>query len=303
LIDLEYSILGRTGLRVSKLGLGGAPIGGDFGATDETEIERVIHESLDLGINFIDTAPLYGRGKSEERIGRALAGGRREKVVLATKAVRSDMKYNYANTIESVGQSLRRLRTDWIDLLQIHDVESQSNELMQETIPALQKLREDGKIRFLGVTTRDLPLLLQYMKTGVFDSVQFYARYMLLDSSAANEIIPYAKVNNIAVINGSVLGMGLLADSPAIFLNAAVRKESSKRMEKLAFLRKSEPKGLIEPAMRFSLGNPDIHVTLTGTASSKSLRLNAGYCDGQGLPAEDERRVLTLFQDSPSLFK
>jgi len=301
---MEYNLLGRTGLRVSKLGLGGAPIGGDFGATSERDIERVIHESLDMGINFIDTAPLYGSGKSEERIGKALEGERRAKVVLATKAVRRGVKYEFANTIASVEESLKRLRTDWIDLLQLHDVETQPYELViEETIPALQKLKKDGKIRFLGVTTRKLPLLLRYMKTDIFDSIQFYARYMLLDVSAALEVIPYAKERNIAVINGSVLGMGLLADAPAAFLGTEIREEATKRMEKLGFLRRSEPKGLIEPAMRLSLGHPDIHVTLTGTASLNSLRVNATYCDGKGLAAEDESKILTLFKDSPSLFE
>ncbi|SEO33102.1 aldo/keto reductase [Paenibacillus sp. OV219] len=300
---MEYTTFGRTGLRVSKLGLGGAPIGGDFRDIDEAEIERVVHESLDLGINFIDTAPLYGLGKSEERIGRALTGGRRDKVVLATKAVRYDFAYNYENVIRSAEESLKRLQTDYVDLLQLHDVEKQPYELIiNEAIPALLKLKEQGKIRFLGVTTRDLPLLKRYMETGAFDAIQFYARYMLLDYSAANEIIPLARANDIAIINGSVLGMGLLAESPAKFLGEDMRTEAAKRMEKLAFLRRSEPKGLIEPGMRFSMQNPDIHVTLTGTASSRSLHANASYCDGVGLAPEDHERVLSLFADTPSLF-
>ncbi|WP_308637457.1 aldo/keto reductase [Paenibacillus silvisoli] len=300
---MEYTTFGRTGLRVSKLGLGGAPIGGDFKDVDEKEIERVIHEALDSGVNFIDTAPLYGRGLSEERFGRALLGGRREKVVLATKAARFDQDYDYDGIIRSVEGSLKRLQTDHIDLLQLHDVEKKPYDvIMNEAVPALQKLREDGKIRFLGVTGRDLDLLKRYMETDVFDSVQFYARYMLLDYSAAKEIIPLAKEKNIAVINGSVLGMGLLADAPAQFLDEEIRAEAAKRMEKLAFLRRTEPKGLIEPGMRFSLQNPDIHVTLTGTASSRSLRANISYCDGQGLSPEDHSKVLSLFGDYPSLF-
>ncbi|SFT21695.1 aldo/keto reductase [Paenibacillus sp. BC26] len=300
---MEYTTFGRTGLKVSKLGLGGAPIGGDFKDVDEAEIERVIHESLDLGINFIDTAPLYGGGLSEERFGRALVGGRREKIVLATKAARFDKDYDYAGIMNSVEESLKRLQTDYIDLLQLHDVEKKPYDvIINEAIPAMQKLREEGKIRFLGVTTRNLDLLKRYMETDVFDSIQFYARYMLLDYSAAKEIIPLAKAKNIAVINGSVLGMGLLADAPAKFLNEELTSEAARRMESLAFLRRTEPKGLVEPGMRFSLQNPDIHVTLTGTASSRSLRANISYCDGQGLAPEDHGRVMRLFADSPSLF-
>ena len=163
---MEYTIFGKTGLKVSKLGLGGAPLAGDFGKTDEGEVQRLIHEALDLGINFIDTAPLYGRGESERRIGKALIG-RRDGIVLASKAVRSDMTYDYSSTIQSVEDSLQRLQTDWIDILQLHDVGVASYELIvNETVPALQKLRQEGKIRYMGVTTRDLPLLLDLWIRG-----------------------------------------------------------------------------------------------------------------------------------------
>ncbi|MBB3067319.1 L-galactose dehydrogenase [Paenibacillus baekrokdamisoli] len=295
-------MFGKTGLKVSKIGLGGAPLAGDFGKTDEEEVQRLIHESIDSGINFIDTAPLYGRGESERRIGNALIG-RRDRVVLASKAVRFDLSYDYDSTIRSVEDSLKRLQTDWIDLLQIHDVETQPYDvIMNETVPALQKLRRDGKIRFIGVTTRDLPLLLRYMKTDSFDTIQFYARYMLLDHTAKDEVLPLASQMGIGVINGSVLGMGILADAPAHFLDKETLEKAEFRMEQLKFLRKKQLKGLIEPGMRFSLGNPDIHVTLTGTSSLNSLRSNLSYCDGEGLAPNDLHKVYELFQGQ-SLFK
>jgi len=299
---MEYTILGKTGLKVSGMGLGGAPLAGDFGKTDEGEVRRLIHEAIDSGINFIDTAPLYGLGESERRIGQALAG-RRERVVLATKAVRSDLTYDYDGTIRSVEDSLSRLRTDWIDLLQIHDVETQPYDMiLNETVPALRKLRQDGKIRFIGVTTRDLPLLMRYMRTACFDSIQFYARYMLIDHTAKDEVLPLAREMGLGVINGSVLGMGLLADAPAPFLERETVDRAEDRLEQLKFLRTKESQGLIEPGMRFSLGNPDIHVTLSGISSLTALRENLAYCDGQGLAPEDVRKVYELFQGQ-SLFR
>lgn len=294
---MEYTLFGKTGLKVSKLGLGGAPLAGDFGKTEEDEVQRMIHQAIDSGINFIDTAPLYGLGESERRIGKALAGGRRNQVIIASKAVRSDLRYDYESTIKSVDESLQRLQTDWIDILQLHDVESQPYDLIiNETIPALQKLKQEGKIRFTGVTTRVLPLLMEFMKTGSFDSIQFYTRYMLIDHTAKDEVLPLAKEMGIGVINGSVLGLGLLAESAAHFLDQEIVKKASVRMEQLKFLRKTEPKGLIEPGMRFSLGNPDIHVTLTGTSTISEIRENVALCDGQGLDVEDLQKVYVLFQ-------
>ncbi|WP_309122140.1 aldo/keto reductase [Paenibacillus sp.] len=295
---MEYTTFGKTGLTVSKMGLGGAPLAGDFGKTDENEVQRVIHEAIDLGVNFIDTAPLYGRGESERRIGRALAGGRRERVVLASKAARSDMRYDYKTIIQSVEDSLARLRTDRLDLVQLHDVDTQPYELIiEEAIPALRKLREDGKVRFLGVSTKVLDLLMRFMRTEAFDAVQFYARYMLLDHSAKDALLPLAREMNLGVINGSVLGMGILAETPASFLGEETVRRAAEGIAKLDFLRtKDGPGGLIEPAMRFSFANPDIHVTLSGVATLDALRMNAALCDGRGLEAERQAKVFELFQ-------
>lgn len=300
---MEYTTFGRTGLRVSKLGLGGAPLAGDFGPADEREVEKMIHEAIDGGINFIDTAPRYGRGESERRIGRALRGGRRSQVVLASKAVGPDEPFTYDATIRSVEQSLARLETDWIDLLQIHDAEQAPYEtIVGETLPALEKLREDGKIRYIGVSTRVLSLLKRFVELNRFDSIQFYARYMLIDHTAKDELLPLATEAGIGVINGSVLGLGLLADTPAPFLNKAIVEEAALRIQQLQFLRKREPHGLVEPAMRFSLSQPAIHVTLTGAATPEVLRTNMAYCDGKGLEPEELERVYALFQGK-KLFK
>ncbi|MFC4776619.1 aldo/keto reductase [Paenibacillus sp. GCM10023252] len=298
---MEYTILGKTGFRVSQLGLGGAPLGGDFsdGVTDE-QVTEVVHRSLDLGINFIDTAPLYGRGESERRIGEALKGGKRESVILASKAVMRGEAYNYENTIRSVENSLKRLQTDVIDLLQIHEPDSWNfDEVMNGCYLALVKLKEQGKIRAIGVNGRDFDVLLPYLQTRVFDTTQVFSRYMLIDHSAKDKVFPLTRELNMGVINGSVLGMGLLADAPAKFINQSMIDLAEERKAKLAFLRKTEPKGLIEPAMRFSYSCPDIHVTLTGTTSIRSLERNASYCDGKGLPREDLDCIFAAFPSDP----
>lgn len=295
-INVEYTEFGNTGVWVSKLGLGGAPLAGDFGRTDEQEVQHMIHAALDLGITFIDTAPLYGNGESERRIGKALSEGKRGGVFLASKAVRSDRRYTYKAVIQSVEDSLIRLRTDWIDLLQMHDVETQPYELLiEETIPALERLREDGKIRYIGATTRYLQVLERLMSTERIDAVQFYGRYMLLDFTAAETTIPLAKSLGLGVVNSSVLGMGLLAGRPASFLQNEVVKEAEERIRELDFLLPEGARMLAEPAMRFSLGHPDIHVTLIGASSVKTLAANAAICDGRGLQPYLLARLLKQF--------
>ncbi|GGD81398.1 aldo/keto reductase [Paenibacillus nasutitermitis] len=300
---MQYTTLGQTGIRVSKLGLGGAPLGGDFGATTEEEIERVIHTALDSGINFIDTAPLYGNGQSELRIGRALKG-RRADTVLATKAVRRDQAYTYENTMSCFEDSLRRLQTDYIDLIQLHELERTNfEEAMNGTVAAFLKLKEEGKVRAIGVNAGKPEILLPFIASGKIDMVQNYGRYMLIDFSAREKLHPFAREHGVGIINGSVLGMGMLADSPAPFLaNREMLEEAERRKAQLDFLRKPGPKGLIEPAMRFSLTCPDIAVTLTGTSSVQSLLKNIGYCDGQGLTEAEQTLLFGLFDGLAPVF-
>src|SRR5947209_12585391 len=147
--------LGRTGVRVSPLCLGAMMFGG-WGNTDHDECERIIHRALDAGINFIDTADVYSRGESEEVVGKALAG-KRENVILATKVhgTMGDDPNQFGNSrrwiIREVENSLRRLKTDWIDLYQIHRPEADTD--IAETLGALSDLVHAGKVRYIGSST------------------------------------------------------------------------------------------------------------------------------------------------------
>ncbi|MCS7460596.1 aldo/keto reductase [Paenibacillus doosanensis] len=298
---MEYTVLGRTGIRVSRLGLGGAPLGGDFGATSDKEAVDTVHAALDAGVTFFDTAPLYGRGESERRLGLALQG-KRPQAVIATKAVMRGEPYTYDNTIKSVEMSLRRLQTDWIDLIQLHETEATTFEEAREgTLAAFERLKRDGKVRAIGANGRNTDILAQYLRTGLLDTAQTYCRYTLIDHSAREHVFPLAREYGAAVINGSPLNMGVLADTPAPFLqnNPELLEEAGRRMRMLDFLRKPGPHGLVEAAMRFSLTCPDIAVTLTGAASPDIVAQNAAYCDGQGLEEPELLRVLELFAGKP----
>ena len=153
---MQYRTLGRTGVQVSPLCLG-AMMFGQWGNPDHDDSIRIIHRALDAGINFIDTADVYSRGESEEIVGKALADGRREHVVLATKihGVMGNDPNQQGNSrrwiIQEVEASLRRLKTDWIDLYQIHRPSPETD--IEETLSALDDLVRQGKVRYVGSST------------------------------------------------------------------------------------------------------------------------------------------------------
>src|SRR5437588_5192593 len=150
---METRTIGQTGVRVSPLCLG-AMMFGAWGNTDHDECIRIIHRALDAGINFIDTADVYARGESEEIVGKALAGGRREHVILATKVhgTMGDDRNQFGNSrrwiVREVESSLKRLNTDWIDLYQIHRPERETTDI-DETLGALSDLVRAGKVRYI----------------------------------------------------------------------------------------------------------------------------------------------------------
>src|SRR3979409_355787 len=153
---MELRQLGSTGVQVSPLCLG-AMMFGDWGNQDHEDSVRIIHRALDAGINFIDTADVYSRGEAEQIVGKALAGGRRDNVVLATKVhgTMGDDPNEFGNTrrwiVREVENSLKRLKTDWIDLYQIHRPEMDTD--IDETLGALTDLIRAGKVRYVGSPT------------------------------------------------------------------------------------------------------------------------------------------------------
>jgi aryl-alcohol dehydrogenase-like predicted oxidoreductase len=213
---MEYRSFGRTGVQVSALCLGCMNFG--WGTDEETSI-RTIHKALDAGINFLDTANVYGRGASEEITGKALAGGRRNRVFLATK-VHSPMSDDDPNAwgnhrrhiVEQCEQSLRRLQTDWIDLYQIHRPQPQIP--IDETLRALDDLVRAGKVRYVGTSTfaawQVVEALWASQTLGLNRFVSEQPPYNILDRRVERELIPCAQTYGLAIIPWSPLAGGLL---------------------------------------------------------------------------------------------
>ncbi len=213
---MEYRLLGRTGVKVSPFCLGAMNFGGP---TPQSDAIRIIHRALDASINFIDTANIYQDGESERAVGKALAGERRKKVILATKVhfPTSDDPNDRGNTrrhiLMAVEESLGRLDTDWIDLYQIHRPVFDFPQ--DETLRAMDDLIRQGKVRYIGTSTYPAWFIMEALalseRYGLVRFVSEQPPYNLLDRRIENELIPFAQRHNVALITWSPLAMGMLA--------------------------------------------------------------------------------------------
>ena len=274
--SLRFRTLGATGLQVSELGFGAAALGDEFGSVDPEEGTRAVHQAIDLGINFFDTSPYYGRTLSEERLGRALAG-KRHQVILATKCGRYDVDqfdFTRSRIRASVEQSLRRLRTDTIDLYQAHDIEwGQRMALVEETIPALRELQAEGKVRFIGITGLQLEHLRHVAELAPVDTILSYCRYNLLADDLNTTLAAFARDRRIGLINASPLHMGMLTEQGAPPWHPAsqtVHRTSSKAAE----LCRTRGADLSRVALQYCLDSTGVATTLSGFATAGQVRAN-----------------------------
>jgi aryl-alcohol dehydrogenase-like predicted oxidoreductase len=215
---MNYRTLGSTGTKVTPLCLG-AMMFGAWGNPDHDDSTRIIHRALDAGVNFIDTADVYSRGESEEIVGKALAGGRRDNVVLATKVhgTMGDDPNEFGNSrrwiIREVENSLRRLRTDWIDLYQIHRPEGDTD--IDETLGALTDLVRAGKVRYIGSSTFPASQMVEAQwvaaRRGRERFVCEQPPYSLLVREVEKDVLPTAQRHGMGVIPWSPLAGGWLS--------------------------------------------------------------------------------------------
>jgi aryl-alcohol dehydrogenase-like predicted oxidoreductase len=214
---MEYRTLGQTGVKVSPLCLG-AMMFGEWGNRDHEDSIRIIHRALDAGINFVDTADVYSRGASEEIVGKALAGGRRDHVVLATKVhgTMGEDPNEFGNTrrwiIREVENSLRRLQTDWIDLYQIHRAEPDTD--IDETLGALSDLVHAGKVRYVGSSTFPPSRIVEAQwvaeRRGRERFVCEQPPYSILVRGVEDDVLPTCQRYGMGVIPWSPLAGGWL---------------------------------------------------------------------------------------------
>lgn len=274
---MEYRTLGRTGLAVSKLGFGGSPLGDEFGAADPLEGERAVHCAIDLGINYFDVAPYYGRTLAETRLGAALQG-RRDKVVLSTKCGRYDVHgfdFNARRIRCSIDESLGRLRTDYLDVFLAHDIEFvDANQIIEEAIPAMRALQREGKARYIGITGLQLNMLRRVAEAVPVDIILSYCRYNLLITDMDDLLTPFTKEQGIGLINASPLHMGILtATGPPPWHPASSEVKRAGR----AVVDLCAGRGVraSDVALQFAVAHPYVSTTLAGMATVEQVRQNA----------------------------
>ena len=278
--------LGSTDLEVSPLGFGGAPLGNEYGDVEAREAIAAVHHALDAGINFIDVAPYYGRTLAEERLGEALVG-RRDEVVLATKCCRFDKRgfdFSAERVHSDIDGCLRRLRTDRLDLFQIHDVEfGNRDQILEETLPAMREVQAAGKARYIGITGLPVHLLRDLATEFPVDTVLSYCHYNLLVDDLADVLVPLARERGMGLINGSPLHMGILSTGGEQPWHPAVEevKQVGRAIARLCVERGTN---IVDVALRFALDSRDIAVTLCGMRTPAEVEQNLGLLSAASDP-------------------
>lgn len=273
-----YRNLGRTGLKVSALSLGGAAMGQQYGPVSTAEVADCVHAAIDAGVNLIDTSAYYGKGRSEEMLGDILQGGWREKVYLCTKAGRIDVDqfdYTPAAMRQSVEASLKRLRTDAVDILLAHDIEYASDfeKNFTETAECLHDLKRQGKCRFVGMSGLPLGLLHRAIERCDLDVVISYSHFTLQSQRLLSELLPITNEKGVGLLNASPLCLGALTNQgpppwhPGSANLKAVARQAAAFCQQcgvdISFL-----------GMQFCYAEERIASTITGTARVSELEMN-----------------------------
>ena len=267
--------LGRTGLQVPILSFGASSLGQEFRPVALDEALASVKVALAGGITLIDTSPFYGRGMSEVLLGLALQGVPRHDYLLCTKLGRYDLAhfdFSARRVAESVDVSLHRLGTDHLDIVLCHDIEFvPMQQIVDETLPALRKARDQGKLRFIGFSGYPQKIFRFICDQADVDCVLNYNQYTLQNTRFADETMPFLKERGIGVMNAGPFSARLLTDAalPPWLKEPEEVKAAARRAADLCRARGSS---IAKLALQFSLANPDIATTVAGSASPANIR-------------------------------
>lgn len=267
--------LGQTDLQLPILSFGASSLGAEFRKVTLDEALSSVRVALECGLNFIDTSPFYGRGMSEVLLGIALRGVPRESYTLCTKLGRYDLEhfdFSAKRVAESVDVSLHRLGTDHLDIVLCHDIEFvPMQQIVDETIPALRRIQQAGKVRYIGISGYPMKIFRFILEQAKVDCVLSYNQYTLQNTRFADEIVPYLKAKGVGAMNAGPFSARLLTNAP---LPAWLKEpeEVKAAARKAAALCASRGVDIAQLAVQFSIAHPDIATTVAGSANPANIR-------------------------------
>jgi L-galactose dehydrogenase len=295
--------LGRTGLQLPILSFGASSLGQEFRAVKLDEALAAVHAALDCGLNFIDTSPFYGRGMSEVLLGIALRGVPRGSYLLCTKLGRYDLAhfdFSARRVAESVDVSLHRLATDHLDIVLCHDIEFVPlPQIIEETIPALHKLKATGKVRFIGISGYPQKIFRHVAERADIDCVLSYNQYTLQNSRFADETLPWLTAKGIGAMNAGPFSARLLTNAP---LPAWLKEpeEVKAAARKAAAHCAARGVDIAKLALQFSLAHAGIATTIAGSANPQNVRAWAAWA-AEPIDRQLLGEVVEIFRDVHNL--
>lgn len=288
--------LGHTAVQVTRLGLGCAPLGNMFTALGDDQARATVDAAWELGIRWFDTAPLYGHGLSEERLGAALRVRPRADFAIATKVGRllvpgrdpatifadtppvcPQFDFSYDGALRSFEASLTRMGADRVDVVHVHDPDEHEEEAVNGAFRALRRLRDEGVVGAVGVGMNQSAMPARFVERGLVDCVLLAGRYSILDRTALADLLPAALRAGVAVIAAGVFNSGLLADPKpgATFDYAPASPERIERAQRLRAVCEDHGVSLRAAALQFPARHPAVVTVLTGVRSPAEIRENA----------------------------
>jgi D-threo-aldose 1-dehydrogenase len=303
----EHTTIGRNGLAPTRLGFGTAEIGGLYRVVTDEAAAQVVAHAWQLGVRYFDTAPLYGYGNAERRLGADLGGRPRDEFVVSTKVgrllvpvddvspgadvdrqssdgvddasyagtppVRVVFDYSFDGVMRSVEDSLRRLGLERVDILFIHDPDDHWEAAIRGAYPALDRLRAEGVVRAIGAGMNQAEMLARFAREGDFDVFLVAGRYTLLDQAALPELLPLCVQKGIAVVIGGVMNSGILADPRpgARFNYAPAPPDLVERAQRIRAVCERNGVPLRAAAIQFPLAHPAVAALVTGVRTVEHL--------------------------------
>jgi L-galactose dehydrogenase len=266
--------LGKTGIELPVISFGASSLGQEFRKVDINEALRSVQVALDSGMRFIDTSPFYGRGMSEVLLGIALREIPRERFILGSKLGRYDLQhfdFSAKRVVESVDVSLHRMGVDYLDICLCHDIEFvEMAQVVEETIPALRKVQQQGKVRFIGISGYPMKIFQYVLDKTCLDVVLSYNQYTL-QNTRFGDLIPYLKSKGVGIMNAGPFAARLLTNAPLPKWHKepenvkAACRQAAEHCEKRGV-------DIAKLALQFSVENPDITTTIAGSANPENVR-------------------------------